>query len=105
MVKRVTVDLADEWRSGGFVDEHMRDQLVIFQALAKGRSEVYPGRESGGTNDDALREPSLHARTAEWVAKEMLKVKFDSEGSCEGVGFGEEHDVAKIEEGIGKMEL
>ncbi|PPJ53981.1 hypothetical protein CBER1_02943 [Cercospora berteroae] len=85
MVEKVTNDLADEWASGSWVDEHMRDQLVIFQALAKGRSEVFAGWDLD--EREQLREPSLHARTAEWVAKQLLGVTFDVEGSCEGVGF------------------
>lgn len=106
MAERVTADLAAEWRSGGYVDEHMRDQLVIFQALAKGRSEVFPGRDMGDTGDAGLREPSLHARTAEWVAKEVLGVNFDFEGSCEGIGFGEDdQDLAGLREGVGKLEM
>lgn len=74
MATNVTADLCSEWRSGVFVDENMRDQLVIFRALARGRSEVFPGREVGGEGDGEPREPSLHARTAEWVAKEVLGV-------------------------------
>ncbi|KAF2213948.1 hypothetical protein CERZMDRAFT_120685 [Cercospora zeae-maydis SCOH1-5] len=85
MVEKVTNDLANEWASGAWVDEHMRDQLVIFQALAKGRSEVFPGWDQD--ENEQLREPSLHARTAEWVAKQLLGVTFNAEGSCEGVGF------------------
>ncbi|CZT25621.1 uncharacterized protein RCC_11289 [Ramularia collo-cygni] len=104
MVKRVTAELADEGRSGTFVDEHMRDQLVIFQALASGKSEVYPGRNME-VADGPLREPSLHARTAEWVAKMVLGVKFDSEGSCEGVGFGEGQDVATLAKGLDQLQL
>lgn len=42
MVEGVTKNLAEEWCSGTWVDEHMRDQLVIFQALAQGRAEVFP---------------------------------------------------------------
>ena len=83
MAERVTNELAGEWLSGGWVDEHMRDQLVIFQALADGRSEVFAGEDEDG----GLREPSLHARTAEWVARQMLGVRFDMHGVCEGVGF------------------
>lgn len=85
MAERVTNELAEEWASGGWVDEHLRDQLVIFQALAEGRSEVCAG--NGGDGEE-VREPSLHARTAEWVAKRMLGVKFDHTGICEGVGYG-----------------
>ncbi|SMQ48909.1 unnamed protein product [Zymoseptoria tritici ST99CH_3D7] len=87
ILPRVTAELASDWRSGAWVDEHMRDQLVIFQALAEGRCGVFPGRRE---EDVDLREPSLHARTAEWVARSMLGVRFDAEGVCEGVGFGGE---------------
>ena len=83
MAERVTNDLRIELESGAYVDDHMRDQLAIFQALAAGTSEVYPGVNEDGE----LREPSLHARTAEWVAKRLLGVTFDAESACEGVGF------------------
>lgn len=83
MVQRVAKELADEWLSGAWVDEHMRDQVVIFQALARGRCDVYTGKNEDGE----LREPSLHARTAEWVAKRIIGVRFDSDGVCEGVGY------------------
>ena len=84
MVEHVTNVLASEVESGGWVDTLLRDQLVIFQALAQGRSEVFAGRDADGE----LREPSLHTRTAEWVAKKILGVRFDAESGCEGVGFG-----------------
>lgn len=88
LVDSVVAALADDFRSGACVDEHMRDQLVIFQALARGRSRVFPGDDGQG----ARREASLHARTAEWVAERMLGVSFDGEGCCGGVGFGGERD-------------
>lgn len=100
MINRVTPALASEWRSGAFVDEYMRDQLVIFQALSRGRSEVFAGREKGG-----LREASLHARTAEWVAREVLGVRFGIEGRCEGVGVGGEEGIVEIGEVVGRVEL
>lgn len=86
MVEGVTKDLAEEWCSGTWVDEHMRDQLVIFQALAQGRAEVFPGWKDGDM--ERLREASLHAKTAEWVAKQILGVTFDRGGYCEGAGYG-----------------
>lgn len=108
MSERVCRALARECASAAWVDEHMRDQLVIFQALAHGESVVFPGYdlpneqeqnrdgERGEDEDEygdrdgdaALREPSLHARTAEWVAKRVLRVKFDAEGRCDGYAFG-----------------
>jgi RNA 3'-terminal phosphate cyclase (ATP) len=82
IVKKVSDDLLAEIEHGGCADEYLRDQLVVYQALAQGRSQVY-----GGQRKDVLVEPSLHAMTAQWVAKEMLGVKFDDEGGCEGVGY------------------
>ncbi|KAF2200668.1 EPT/RTPC-like protein [Delitschia confertaspora ATCC 74209] len=83
LVKQVTAKLITEIDHGGCVDEYMRDQLVVFQALAKGKSSVYNGRKKDGT----LVEPSLHAKTAQWVANALLGVMFDEEGGCEGVGY------------------
>lgn len=119
MAERVTNGLATEWASGACADDWMRDQLVVFQALAEGRSEVWGGREVGEGSDEEdeggeEREPSLHALTAEWVAKKMLGVKFGSEGGCEGVGFRglgagdvrEDVDhMEKVEEDVEKLDL
>jgi RNA 3'-terminal phosphate cyclase (ATP) len=67
LADRVSHDLYAEWSSGAYVDEHMRDQLVVFQALAEGESQIFAGFTSTGEP----RETSLHARTAEWVVGEM----------------------------------
>jgi RNA 3'-terminal phosphate cyclase (ATP) len=67
LADRVSHNLCAEWSSGAYVDEHMRDQLVVFQALAEGESKIFAGRNITG-------EPhatSLHARTAEWVVDKM----------------------------------
>jgi RNA 3'-terminal phosphate cyclase (ATP) len=71
--------LKREIEYGGCVDEHMRDQLVVFQALADGKCEI----ETGG------QKKSLHAQTAEWVCSELLGVQSYGEDStsCEGVGW------------------
>ena len=82
IVKKVSDDLLAEIEHGGCVDEYLQDQLVVFQALAEGRSKVY-----GGKRNDVLMEPSLHAKTAQWVAKEILGVEFDDEGGCKGIGY------------------
>lgn len=97
MVKRVSDDLLEDIAHGGCVDEYMRDQVVVFQALAQGRSEVFGGKKGEG----GLVEPSLHARTAMWVAGEMVGVEFDREGACVGVGFGEEDGVEGV---VGELE-
>jgi RNA 3'-terminal phosphate cyclase (ATP) len=82
MVKRVSDDLLSEIEHGGCVDEFLRDQLVVFQALAEGKSTVF-----SGTRRDGPVKPSLHALTAIWVAKEVIGVEFDDEGTCDGIGF------------------
>ncbi|OCL00036.1 RNA 3'-terminal phosphate cyclase, partial [Cenococcum geophilum 1.58] len=83
LVKQVVNELAAEIEHGGCVDEYMRDQLVVFQALAKGKSFVDGGRLEDGSSVP----PSLHTRTAEWVVNEILGVEFDGKGCCEGVGL------------------
>jgi RNA 3'-terminal phosphate cyclase (ATP) len=77
IVRKVSDDLLTELAHGGCVDEWMADQLVIYQALAKGASEV---REGSG-------ERNLHAKTAVWVAETVVGARFDGQGKCEGVGF------------------
>ena len=93
MSDRVTSSLASEWCSQASVDVHLRDQLVVFQALASGNSRMFVG---WGENRDAsdteitVREDSLHAQTAEWVSRLLLRAKFDGKGGCEGIGVGGE---------------
>ena len=96
LAESVVGDLADELAHGGCVDTYMRDQLVVYQALAQGRSYVDGGRVEGEVEgEQRVREGSLHAKTAEWVCKELLGqlgMTFNGEGACEGVGWvaGEE---------------
>lgn len=53
------------------VDEYMRDQLVIFEALGR----LYPSKEGEEDEDeDSLEDErywSLHTKTARWVCKEF----------------------------------
>ncbi|KAF2251762.1 RNA 3'-terminal phosphate cyclase [Trematosphaeria pertusa] len=108
VVKKVFDDLIAEIDHGGCVDEHLRDQLVVFQSLAEGKSRVFGGKRKGG-----LVKPSLHAKTAHWVANEIVGVQFDEEGSCAGTGIcvgGEEEEVEqKVDEdlvkGLEKLEV
>ncbi|GLB35179.1 putative RNA 3'-terminal phosphate cyclase (RTC), insert domain [Lyophyllum shimeji] len=72
-------------RSGGCVDEWLQDQIIIFMALAEGRSEVRCGK--GGL--------TLHTQTAIWVAEQMTDAKFEVEEEpsghtvirCQGIGY------------------
>ncbi|XPS97568.1 RNA 3'-terminal-phosphate cyclase (ATP) [Ascochyta lentis] len=102
MVKKVSDDLLAEIEHGGCVDEWMRDQVVVFQALANGRSCV-----DGGTRDGRRVQPSLHALTAMWVADKVTGVSFDEEGTCEGVAFspGAEQEQDDLVEQVGKLEV
>lgn len=98
-VTKVVGDLMGEIRGGGCVDEHMQDQLVVFQALAKGRS-VVRGRDGKGT---------LHTQTARWVCEQLLGsrgVRFDKDGACEGIVWNiEETAVAGVEKGMQELEI
>lgn len=78
LVVKVLDDLDEELMHGGCVDEYMQDQLVVFQALAEGRAEVEYGKG---------RRPSLHTQTARWVAEQVLGIKFDEKGTCDGEAF------------------
>lgn len=83
IVSKVVHDVLAETSHGGCVDVYMRDQIAVFQALAKGKSEVFGGRSE--TNEPL--ESSLHAQTAQWVSNEMLGVRWSDVSSCEGIGY------------------
>lgn len=83
MANQVVSELDAEVKSGACVDEYMADQLVVFQALAKGRSVVNGGKDEEGE----WRQRSLHAMTAWWVVQRLLGVSGDEAGGCEGVRF------------------
>ena len=81
-VRTVVQGVKEELDAGGCVDEYLQDQLVVFQALARGKSMVDAGSEGRRT---------LHARTVWWVCGEMLeKLGFEVArgGGCVGVGMG-----------------
>ncbi|MCJ1239456.1 hypothetical protein MMC14_007452 [Varicellaria rhodocarpa] len=77
LVEKVVNDLRRELDHGGCLDEFLQDQLVVFQALAKGRSVIQDGHNGEG---------SLHTKTARWVVEQVLGLKFER-GSCNGIGF------------------
>lgn len=78
LVLQVVKELDEELAHGGCVDEYLQDQLVVFQALAQGKSLVDFGMET---------KPSLHTQTVRWVGQEILDLNFDNEGTCEGISF------------------
>ncbi|KAH9925294.1 RNA 3'-terminal phosphate cyclase [Fomitopsis serialis] len=77
----------------GCVDEHMQDQVIIFIALAQGRSTVKTG------------PLTLHTKTAIWVTEQLTKAKFEiheeSENSfiirCDGIGYTRSGNTLSIE--------
>eukprot|EP00931_Biecheleriopsis_adriatica_P045971 TRINITY_DN26363_c0_g1_i1.p1 TRINITY_DN26363_c0_g1~~TRINITY_DN26363_c0_g1_i1.p1 ORF type:complete len:964 (-),score=188.66 TRINITY_DN26363_c0_g1_i1:217-2781(-) len=69
--------LEEQWSAGGAIDEHLMDQLVIYMALADGKSSVVcNGRTSIS---------SLHLETAAAVAAQITGVEFQVT-PCTGVG-------------------
>lgn len=96
-ISRKVVDNLDaEIRKGGLVDEFLQDQLIVFQALADGKSCI-PGtaealcsdKECADRTDKPFGHGSLHTTTARWVASELLpQVKWVEGGRiCEGAGW------------------
>ena len=97
--------LKAQWQKGEVFDEYLRDQLVLWQALAHGWSHVSGGRGmemrkteerneanlDGYTHGDAdgnWGAGSLHAQTARWVATQLVAVPWEGEGSAGCVGIG-----------------
>ena len=102
----VTKKLYEEVNFGGAVDEFLQDQLVIFQALAEGRtsfprSDAKDGLEQGMAQlamdgkmpkqrvNKPFGEGSTHTSTARWVASQLLPdIAWYGNGRvCEGVGL------------------
>ncbi|KAJ3962041.1 hypothetical protein N0V92_001218 [Colletotrichum tropicale] len=109
--RRVVRDLAKELSVKGSVcDEFLQDQLVIFQALAEGRTSFPRSPVAEGADVETLQQNvaelgveermrrdrtekpfgqgSMHSQTARWVASEILPgLKWYNKGEiCEGVG-------------------
>ncbi|KAK4934974.1 hypothetical protein LTR10_023880 [Elasticomyces elasticus] len=83
-VRQVVHDFARECERGGCVDEFAEDQLVVFQALATGKTSVDADRHYQSGEDMERDMGSLHTRTVRWVCNEMLGTVFDGSGGCEG---------------------
>lgn len=84
MGSRAAAELIQALEIGACTDEWLQDQLVIFMALAQGKSAVLTG------------EPTLHTRTAIAVAEKLTTAKFNisevkEKGlwliECEGAGI------------------
>lgn len=107
IVRRLVQDLVGEVACGGCGDKFLQDQVVVFQALAAGRTSFWREEDVEDVEDveealqqlsldsrpDQTRGPfgqgSLHAQTARWVTAQMLPVKWYRGGiECEGAGWG-----------------
>ena len=89
MAQRVTTDLLTEIAHGHCVDEFMRDQLVVFEALAQGTS-VVAGQGDGGEEEEEEDGESLHTKTCRWVVQKILGNEDNgdlSPGTTPGIGF------------------
>lgn len=93
-VHEVAGSLLQQINAGNLVDEHMKDQLVVFAALAAGTSQVPKVKAQGKTQGDKQdgAKLDLHQKTVEWVAQELLRdhrdgVQFEDDGTCRGCGF------------------
>ncbi|KAF8463880.1 RNA 3'-terminal phosphate cyclase-domain-containing protein [Kalaharituber pfeilii] len=92
------------WKRGDVIDEYLQDQLVLWQAVATGRSwvegkvkeDVLHGEEGEEGEEVYVDEEgkkwgvgSLHTKTARWVAQEIAGAEWDGEGleGCWGVGL------------------
>jgi RNA 3'-terminal phosphate cyclase (ATP) len=116
VARRVVDDLDNEVRRGGCVDEYLQDQLVVFQALAQGRSSVVSESLLGEAEDsdpgvraDRDEQPfgtgSMHTQTARWVVGQLLPgVKWRDGGRvCEGVGWNA--TPASLDDGLADLSL
>jgi RNA 3'-terminal phosphate cyclase (ATP) len=114
VARKVCQELYDEVESRGTVDEYLQDQLVVFQALAEGKTS-FP-RSGDRTVEDELGdltladmerkekalepfgEGSMHTKTARWVTRDLLPgVEWYKDGRmCQGVGMRMEKSMPQI---------
>ncbi|KAL2269094.1 hypothetical protein VTJ83DRAFT_3940 [Remersonia thermophila] len=109
--RKLVKELYEEISTGGVVDEHLQDQLVVFQALAEGRTSFPRGDAKDGLEfkmerldiagngngtmrkekaDKPFGDGSMHTTTARWVTAQVLPagVAWYNKGAiCEGVGM------------------
>lgn len=60
--KRAAEELLSAIREGACVDKHTQDQMIVFMALAEGRSRIRTG------------ELTMHTKTAMYVTEQLTKV-------------------------------
>ncbi|KAH8907990.1 RNA-3'-phosphate cyclase 1 [Coniochaeta sp. PMI_546] len=105
VARKVCMELYEELEGRGTVDEFLQDQLVVFQALADGRTSFPRSGDRGLeeeladlTTEDRMRreraqgpfgEGSTHTTTARWVTAQLLgSVEWYNKGRvCQGVSM------------------
>ncbi|KAL4459062.1 hypothetical protein ABPG75_013927 [Micractinium tetrahymenae] len=83
--ERAAGELMDVLASGACADEWLQDQLIIFMALAEGRSQLLTG------------EPTLHTRTACMVAEALTGARFRIAQHPQPAGVGGDSGLWLIE--------
>ena len=84
LVSMVVNGLEEELAHGGCVDEYLQDQLVVFQALAEGSASVDYGNKNKNGKGKRKEVVNLHTKTVQWVAEEILGVRFSSSSNSNG---------------------
>ncbi|RDW66862.1 RNA 3'-terminal phosphate cyclase [Coleophoma crateriformis] len=101
MAEKVVDDLDREIRKGGVIDEYLQDQLIVFQALAAGRSSIPSNSETLASDkerldrtDEPFGDGSTHTTTARWATSQVLpKARWIDQGRiCEGTAFAIHND-------------
>lgn len=113
IAQMVTDELDREVRKGALVDEYLQDQMLIYQALAEGKSRI-PGSLDEDRNartdntDKPFGDGSTHTITARWVISQLIpQVKWSDNGRvCEGIGYKVPEDtIAKLAKNLQNLGL
>ena len=95
--------LEEELAHGGCVDEYLRDQLVVFQALAGWSASVDYGNKNKNGKGKGKEVVNLHTKTVEWVAEEILGAKFSSNSNSKG--GGQQQQAARVKRVVDMQSL
>ncbi|PVH86282.1 RNA 3'-terminal phosphate cyclase [Cadophora sp. DSE1049] len=114
IAQKVVDELDAELRKGGVVDEYLQDQLIVFQALAGGKSSIPRTSEALSSKrdridrtDEPFGDGSLHTTTARWVTSQLLpRVRWIDGGRiCKGAGWKAVSPELSIEEPLKELHL